>query len=285
MASIKTIRRRIRSIENTRKIFKAMETVAAAKLRRAQARAVAARPYSAKITEMLANLAGAANELEHPLFKAREVRRGALVLVTADRGLCGAYNANLVRAAEHRLRQAPPDSLALVLVGKKGRDYFRRRRWPVLASHVELPAEASLEFARRLTQDLIQRFVAGEVDRVEVMFSRFVSALTRRVTTEVFLPVGGGQAGEPPADRGTLFEPDAETIFAELLPRYATAKLFAGMADALASEHSARMIAMGAARKNAGELLDLLVLQRNRARQAMITKELLEIVAGAEALR
>lgn len=284
MADLKTIRRRIRTIGNTQKIFKAMETVAAAKLRRAQVRAQAARPYADRITEMLANLAGAATELEHPLFQAREVRRTALVVITADRGLCGAYNATLVRLAEQRLRQAAPDSLALVLVGKKGRDYFRRRRWPVLASYADLPPEASLEFARTLTDDLIQRFVSGEVDRVEIVYTHYVNALARRIQTEVFLPVGGGEA-KAALDRGTIFEPDPETIFAELLPRYAMAKLFAALADALASEHAARMVAMGAARKNAGDLLDILVLQRNRARQAMITKELLEIVAGAEALR
>ena len=284
MADLKTIRRRIRSITNTQKIFKAMETVAAAKLRRAQARAHAARPYATKITEVLSNLAGAASELDHPLFTAREVRRTALVVITADRGLCGAYNTNLIRTAEQRLREAPQGSLALVLVGKKGRDYFRRRKWPVLASHVELPPEASIELARALTRDLMARFVSGEVDRVELLFTHFVSVMTRRVETQVFLPVGTVE-GASPKDRGAIFEPDPESIFAELLPRYATAKLFAAMADALASQYAAQMMAMGAARKNAGELLDLLVLQRNRARQAMITKELLEIVAGAEALR
>jgi hypothetical protein len=158
----------------------------------------------------------------------------------------------------------------LVLLGKKGREYFKRRRYPVLASYTPLPTEASLEFARTLTEDLIARFLAGEVDRVEVMFTRFVSALNRRVVVEPFLPVGASRAREDAPAKGgdTIFEPDAESIFAELLPRYATAKLFAGMADALASEHSARMIAMGAARKNAGELIDLLTLQRNRLRQA-----------------
>lgn len=285
MSSLKVIRRRIRSIGNTQKIFKAMETVAAAKLRRAQHRAQAARPYAVKITEMLDNLSGAASELEHPLFQAREVKRTALVVVTAQRGLCGAYNTNLIRAAEERLRQAPEGSLALVLVGKKGRDYFRRRRWPTLVGRADVPAEAEIAFARELTEDLIARYLAGEIDRVELMYTQFVNAITRRIVTEVFLPIGGGRATGSGTDRGTIFEPGPERIFTDLLPRYATAKLFAAMADALASEHSARMIAMGAARKNAGELLDMLVLQRNRLRQAMITKELLEIVAGAEALK
>jgi F-type H+-transporting ATPase subunit gamma len=284
MATLRDIRRRIRSVKNTQQITKAMEMVAASKLRRAQARVVAARPYAAKITEMLRNLAGAASELEHPLFKAREVKSTALVVVTADRGLAGAYNANVIRAAELRLRQAQ-GSIQLVLVGRKGRDYFRRRKVAVLGSYAELPAEADLEFVRRLTNDLIEHFVSGRVDRVEVLYSQFLSALNRRLATEVFLPVGGDMAGDAPPDRGTIFEPNPEAIFAELLPRYATAKLFTVLAEALASEHGARMIAMGSARKNAGEMLDLLVLRRNRLRQAAITKEIAEIVGGAEALK
>jgi F-type H+-transporting ATPase subunit gamma len=282
MASLKELRRRIRSIKGTQQIFKAMEMVAAAKLRRAQTRALAARPYSMKISEMLANLSGAASDLQHPLLRAREVKTTALVLVTSDRGFAGAYNANMIRTAEHRLRAAEPGSLKLVCIGKKSRDYFRRRRYPVLSAHADLPREASLEFVRTLTQELTELYVSGQVDRVEVQYTQFVNALTRRVLTETFLPVGSGAQS---SDTNAIFEPDAESIFAELLPRYATAKLYAAMADALASEHSARMVAMGSARKNAGELVDALTLQRNRMRQASITKELAEIVGGAEALK
>ena len=284
MASLKELRRRIRSVKSTQQITKAMEMVAAAKLRRAQARALAARPYAAKLTGMLANLSGAAAELDHPLFKAREVKSTALVLVTSDRGLAGAYNTNLIRAADQRLRRAPAGSIQLVLLGKKGRDYFRRRKYPILGTYVDLPAEANLDFVRRLTQELIDHFVAGTVDRVEIQYTQFLSALNRRVVTEVFVPVGGGER-KGAGDSNIIFEPDAATIFAELLPRYATAKLFAAVADSLASEHSSRMVAMGSARKNAGELIDLLVLRRNRLRQAVITKELLDIVGGAEALK
>ena len=284
MASLKELRRRIRSVKSTQQITKAMEMVAAAKLRRAQARAIAARPYAAKMTEMLAHLSGAAAELENPLFKAREVKTTALVVVTSDRGLAGAYNTNLVRAAEHRLRAVPIGSIQLVLIGKKGRDYFKRRKYPVLGVYADLPAEASLEFVRALTQDLIGHFIAGTVDRVEVQFTQFISALNRRIVTEVFLPVGGGES-QAVGDSNTIFEPDAATIFSDLLPRYATAKLFAAMADSLASEHSSRMVAMGSARKNAGELVDKLTLTRNRLRQATITKEISEIVGGAEALK
>ncbi|NOT33211.1 MAG: ATP synthase F1 subunit gamma [Candidatus Eisenbacteria bacterium] len=285
MASLKDLRRRIRATKNMQQIFKAMEMVSAAKLRRAQQRAQAASPYAAKITEMLANLAGSASELEHPLFKVREVKTTALVVVTSQRGFCGAYNSNLIRATEQRLRAAAPGTIQLVLIGKKGNDYFRRRNWPILAAYTDLPGEANLEFARRIMQDLTEHFTSGTVDRVEVMYSHFLNALSRKIVTEVFLPVGASESQVVPQDRGTIFEPDPEIIFGELLPRYASAKLYAGMADALACEYSARMVAMGSARKNAGELVDSLTLTRNRLRQAAITKEIAELVGGVEALK
>jgi F-type H+-transporting ATPase subunit gamma len=285
MASLKDLRRRIRATKSMQQIFKAMEMVAAAKLRRAHQRAQASSPYAKKISEMLANLAGAASELDHPLFKTREVKVTALVVITSDRGFAGAYNINILRAAEQRLREAPAGAIQLVAVGRKGRDYLRRRSYPMLASYAELPGEASFEFARTLTTDLTERFVKGEVDRIEVMYSHYLSAMQRRVTTDVFLPVGAQVAGAATQDRGTIFEPDAESLFAELLPRYASAKLYAALADALASEHSARMVAMGSARKNAGDLVDSLTLTRNRLRQAAITREIAELVGGAEALK
>jgi F-type H+-transporting ATPase subunit gamma len=286
MASLKDLRRRIRATKSMQQIFKAMEMVAAAKLRRAQQRAQAASPYAAKISAMLANLSGAAAELEHPLFKVREVRTTALVLITADRGFAGAYNTAILRVAEQRLKAAAPGSLQCVVVGRKGRDYLRRRGYPVLAAHTDLPGEASLELARRITNDLTERFIAGEVDRVEILYTHFVNAIVRRVLTATFLPIGTGiGSGDATSAAGSaIFEPDAESIFAELLPRYATAMLYASMADALASEHSARMVAMGSARKNAGELVDALTLTRNRMRQAAITREISELVGGAEAL-
>jgi len=284
MASLKDIRRRIRATKSMQQIFKAMEMVAAAKLRRAQQRAMAASPYAQKITEMLDHLAGAASELDHPLFRTREVRSTALVLITADRGFAGTYNTNVLRYAERRVLDAAPGSIQLVALGRKARDYFRRRQIPMLAVHTDLPGEASLDFARKLTADLTELFVTEKVDRVEVVFTHFVNALVRKVQVEQFLPVGGAESGGG-KDAGTIFEPDAERIFGELLPRYATAKLYAAMADSLASEHSARMVAMGSARKNAGELVDSLTLTRNRLRQAAITREIAELVGGAEALK
>lgn len=286
MASLKDLRRRIRATKSMQQIFKAMEMVAAAKLRRAQLRAQAASPYAKKISDMLANLSGAAADLEHPLFKAREVKTTALVLITADRGFAGAYNTAVLRVAEQRLKQAAPGSVQCVVVGRKGRDYLRRRGYPVLATHTDLPGEASFELARQITNDLTERFLRGEVDRVEILYTHFVNAIVRKVLTETFLPIGAAATGtEQAASAGaTIFEPNAESIFAELLPRYATAKLYASLADSLASEHSARMVAMGSARKNAGELVDALTLTRNRLRQAAITREISELVGGAEAL-
>jgi len=286
MASLKDLRRRIRATKSMQQIFKAMEMVAAAKLRRAQARAQAASPYSRKIQAMLAHLIAAADELEHPLFQARETRVTALVVVTADRGFAGAYNTTVLRQAEQRLRQAAPGSMQVIVVGRKGRDYLRRRGYPVLAAHTDLPGEASVTLARELTDDLIRRFVEGEIDRVEILYTHFVNAIVRKIIAVTFLPVErGAEAGVQAAVASTIFEPDAASLFAELLPRYATAMLYAAMADALASEHSARMVAMGAARKNAGELVDALTLTRNRLRQAAITREISELVGGAEALK
>jgi F-type H+-transporting ATPase subunit gamma len=286
MASLKVLRRRIRSVTSTRQITKAMEMVAAAKLRRAQARALATRPYAIKLTGMLESLAAVAREQELPLFAAREVRRTALVVISSNRGLCGGFNTNLFRAAEERLRAAEPGSLALVLVGRKGRDHFRRRAWPVLATFADLGDDVGVESARRVTADLLERFEAGTVDKVEMLYTRFHSALRRQVTFETFLPIGaapGADAAE--AARDIIFEPGLESIFAALLPRFASARMLAALADSRASEEGARMTAMGAANKNAGELLDLLVLQRNRLRQSMITREILDIVGGAEALK
>jgi F-type H+-transporting ATPase subunit gamma len=285
MPSLKDLRRRIRATTSMGHIFKAMEMVAASKLRRAQARAQAATPYAAKMSEMLEKLAGAAEELDHPLFKVREVRNTVLLVVTADRGFAGNYNITILRAVEQRLRSAPAGSIRVVVIGRKGRDYLRRRGYPILAAHTDVRGEAFLDLARQITDDLAARFVSGEIDRVEILYTHFVNALVRRSVHEIFLPVGGGETRTVSADRGTIFEPDAETIFAQLLSRYAVARLYAAVADSQASEESARMVAMGSARKNAGELVDSLTLKRNRLRQAAITREISELVGGAEALK
>jgi len=315
MGSLKVIRRRIRSVTSTQQITKAMEMVAAAKLRRAQARAAATRPYAVRLTGMLERVAAVARERElaDPVLApapgpgaAADAGVTLLVVVTSDRGLCGGFNTTLFRAVEERLRTAAPGSVRLAVVGRRGRDYAAARRWPVAAVFTDVGTDASVAFARRVTEDVLGRFARREVARVELLYTHFLSALRREVTHETFLPIGAGgtQAGGTHArgthaERGSgsgsggedappagdvLLEPGLEPILEELLPRFATARMLAALADSRASEEGARMTAMGAASKNAGELLDALVLERNRLRQTMITREILDIVGGAEAL-
>lgn len=284
MATLRDIKRRIRSVQSTQQITKAMEMVAASKLRRAQGRVLAARPYAAGMEAMLENLAPAAAEAGHPLFTPRPVARRLLVVLGADRGLCGSYNANLFRAAESYLRSPEGREARLFLIGRKARDYFKRRAYPVLEARTDLPAEARLETAQALSARLQELYLAGEADAVELLYTQFVSTLSRRLVREAFLPVAARAEEAAPA-RDYIFEPAPGALLAELLPRYATTKLLQAISESLASEHAARMVAMSAARKNAGEMIDALVLQRNRLRQAGITKELAEIVGGAEALK
>jgi F-type H+-transporting ATPase subunit gamma len=292
MASLKVLRRRIRSVTSTQQITKAMEMVSAAKLRRAQGRALAARPYAVRLTAVLERVATAVAEREDDGGRALTGTapadaRTALVVMTSNRGLCGGFNTNLFRAAEERVAAQPAGDVGLVAVGRKGRDYFRRRRLPVLAEFADLGDEANVEGARRVTEDVLGRFQRGEVGRVEILYTRFFSAVRRQITFETFLPVApaaeaAGGAAAPARD--VLFEPGVGEVFDALLPRFATARMLAAWADSRASEEGARMMAMGAANKNAGELLDGLVLERNRLRQRLITKEILDIVGGAEAL-
>ena len=286
MATLRDIKRRIKSVRNTQQITKAMEMVAAAKLRRAQGRAVAARPYARGMEEMLGNLAATLTAMQHPLTEARPVHKRALLVFASNRGLAGSYNAQIIRFTEAILRGPEGGSLQLVLIGKKLNDYFRRRTYPVLSIHGDLPDQAQLEVAQRLTREAIDWFRNGEVDAVDLVYSQFVSAMTRNTVRVPFLPIG---AGAVPAAGGVardyIFEPNAAELVDRLLPRYVTTRMLQAFAESYASEHSARMLAMGAARKNAGELIDGLVLKRNRLRQATITKELSEIVGGAEALK
>ncbi len=291
MATLRDIKRRIKSVKNTQQITKAMEMVAAAKLRRAQGRAVAARPYARGMEEMLNNLAATLSAMQHPLTEARPVHKRALLVFASNRGLAGSYNAQIIRFTEQLLRGPDGPSFRLVLIGKKLNDYFRRRDYPVLAIHGDLPDQAQLEVAQQITRQAIEWFRNGEVDAVDLVYSQFVSAMTRNTVRRPFLPIGAaGGIVAAAAPKGTMandyiFEPNAAELVDRLLPRYVTTRMLQAFAESYASEHSARMLAMGAARKNAGELIDGLVLKRNRLRQATITKELSEIVGGAEALK
>jgi F-type H+-transporting ATPase subunit gamma len=295
--SLKVLRRRIRSVNNIRQITRAMEMVAAAKLRRTQGALAAGRPYATKLRELLAHLAEGSELGSHPLFVPREGNRKILVLYTADRGLCGSYNSNAIKRAEEVLRAEPDAQWQLVTIGRRGHDYFQRRRWPILDSVRTLGGQADGAEAQRVARLLVGRYLAGEIDGVWLLYQAFVSSVLSRPTLVRYLSLtpealgldekGGRNATArhdgPRVDY--LLEPSAGAVFDALLPRFLASRIYITMAEAAASEHSARMVAMNNATMNCDEMSDSLTLRMNNARQASITKELLEIVGGANAIQ
>jgi F-type H+-transporting ATPase subunit gamma len=286
LPSLRDIKRRIKSVESTKQITKAMEMVAAAKLRRAQSRVESARPYGLKMQQMLESLAGAAASLHHPLFEERKVNSTLLVIIAADRGFCGSYNSNVLRTAAKYLKETPQDSVKLGLVGKKAVDFFKKKPYPIAFKIPQTGGNADVQMVRNLSNTITRGFESGEYDEVKLLYTQFVTTTKYRLTLEKFLPI------EKPAEDGDsgmpslyIFEPSAEEIFANLVPRYCLTKVLSALLEAFASEFGSRMIAMGNATKNAKEMIDNLTLVRNKARQASITKELLDIVGGAEALK
>jgi F-type H+-transporting ATPase subunit gamma len=286
MATLKAIRKRISSIRNTQQITKAMKMVSAAKLRRAQEAAVQARPYADKMTELLKNLSARVSREAHPLLKLREEKKIHLLLFTSDRGLCGGYNANLIRAAESFIRrQGNGKEINFVLVGRKGADHFRRRRAQIADRHVNILATPAEELAGEIAEKVIDRFVKGETDAVYILYSHFRSALSQVPTLEKLLPVIVSEPDNPDQLTEYLYEPGVEALLASLLPRVTEVAIFRALLEATASEHGARMTAMDSATSNASKMMGTLTLQMNRARQASITRELMEIVGTAEALK
>lgn len=284
MPSLRDIRRRIRSVRNTQQITRAMQMVAAAKLRRAQQRVEASRPYANKMKQLLEALAGASGEFTHPLFEVRPVRREVLVLFSSDRGLCGSFNANLIRRAHLFLKERGPQASLLVPVGKKGMDHFKSRPYPLGQVYQDWQGNLDFERVKAITRYLTELFLAGEADRVHLLYTQFISTVSYRVVLEPFLPI------TPPAGAASLgtdyiFEPDAPELYGRLVPAFALTRVQIALAESLASEHGARMFAMSNATANAKEMINSLTLQYNKARQASITKEMLEIVGGAEALK
>ena len=285
MATIKDIRRRIRSIQSTQQITKAMEMVSAAKLRRAQDRIQLLRPYTGKMTDVLQSLATAASGRSDPLFDRREIKRQLCMVVASDKGLCGAFNANVFRQIEGDFPRDRRDTVDLVPVGKRASDYFGKRRWNIPHKVPELGDQLDLAKAQFLARFVTDRFKSGDVDQVDLIYTKFITTGTRRIVREILLPIAPPAAAEGRALKDYIFEPSADAIFGDLLPRYIQTRVMAALADSLASEHAARLVSMTAATKNAGEVIDALILVRNKLRQAAITKEISELVGGAEALR
>lgn len=285
MATLRDIRKRIHSVENIKQITKAMEMVAAARLRRAQAKAEQSQPYARKMRQILENLASASTDFTHPLYQEREVKRTGLVVVAADRGLCGSYNTNLFQAADRFLKNYPLDKIELILVGRKGVDYYRRRKWKIKHRIPEWGGKISFIQIKSLANQLVSWFQNGELDEVWLIYTHFISIASRKVLVEKFLNLEKPQSKKRKLFSDYIFEPNPAEIYAEILPRYCVTKIQTVLAEAYASELAARMISMGAATKNAEEMIEDLTLVRNKARQASITKEMLEITSGAEALK
>lgn len=286
-AGVREFKRRIRSVSNTQQITKAMKMVAAAKLRRAQENAETSRPYTETLQETLARLTAVTVDIEHPLLEKREeIRKVGYVVVTADRGLCGGYNTNIIRAVSTAIEEDERDvENKIIAVGRKVRDFYRKRGG-LEAEYVNLGDNVNYADAREIAQYVINAYENGELDEVYIVYARFVNVLRQIPTISKILPL------EPPKHEGVseeqfveyIYEPSAETILLTLLPRYVGSQIYHAMLEGKASEHGARMTAMGNATENAGEIIDSLTTQMNKARQQAITEEILDIVGGAEAL-
>jgi F-type H+-transporting ATPase subunit gamma len=299
MANLLDLRRRIKSVKNTQQITKAMKMLSAVNLRRAQERVTNARPFARKMTEVLTELAAHTDEnYHHPLLDRRGDERYLLVLITADKGLAGAFNANLIKAAQAFIREHDGQTIELMAVGRKGRDFFRRREINIVQEYIGLTGKGrvSYEEAAGMASDITQRFIEDEgIDKVFLLYNEFRSVLQQRVVVEQLLPVsrveeGGGETTA--ADGNTagaqnfveyVYEQPPAEIFSRLLPRLIETQVFRALLESIASEQGARMTAMDAASKNAGDLIGSLTLNMNRIRQAAITKEIIEVVSGAAA--
>jgi F-type H+-transporting ATPase subunit gamma len=281
MPALVDIRRRIRSVKNTQQITKAMKMVSAAKLRRAQDAMFAARPYARKMMEVLSGVAARAEEAAHPLLEQRVGERILLVVVTADKGLCGGFNANIIRTAVRFLEDKRPDAVELELLGRKGRDFFRRRHYRVRSEQIGLFQALRYDAAQSIARDLIKAFVGREVDQVYLIYNEFKSVIQQKIVVERLLPIERVAVSPKEPALEYLFEPGPEKIFAELLPKHVEVQVWRALLESAAAEHGARMAAMDAATRNAGDMIDRLTLYMNKVRQAAITKEIIEVVSGA----
>jgi F-type H+-transporting ATPase subunit gamma len=286
MPSLLDIRRRIRSVKNTQQLTKAMKTVSAAKLRRAQERVMSARPYADQLRNVLANLAGRVENISHPLLEVRPEERTLVVIVTADRGLCGAFNTNLIRATQTFLREKGSKAgTTLFPVGRKGRDFFRRREVPITSDYVNFFNKLDYGNARDIAKTITELYTEAKIDAVYIVYNEFKSAIQQRVSMEKLLPLGRADLGNVQATPAEyIFEQPPQQVFDRLLPRYVEIQVYRALLESAASEHGARMAAMDTASRNAGDMIESLTLNMNRVRQAAITREIIEVVSGAGAL-
>ncbi|MDF9840101.1 MULTISPECIES: ATP synthase F1 subunit gamma [unclassified Paenibacillus] len=283
--SMRDIKRQIKSVQNTRQITKAMEMVAASKLRKAQEKAEAARPYSEKLKEVVTNIAAATQDVTHPMLVSRPVKKTAYLIVTSDRGLAGGYNANILRkltlllAEKHKSK----DEYALFVIGRKGRDFLRRREYPIVEELTEMSDSPKFSDIKSIAYSAVQQFETGVYDELYICYNRFVNAISQVPTVDRLLPMDAVSGGHHEASANYEYEPSPEGVLGVLLPKYAETLIYSAVLDGKASELGAKMTAMGSATKNASKMIGELRLTYNRARQAAITQEITEIVAGANA--
>ncbi len=285
MANLRDIRKRIASVKSTQQITKAMQMVAASKLKRAHDSVVAARPYAIKMNEVLASLALRTEAGKHPLLQRREEKNVELIVMTSDRGLCGGFNHNVIKTSEKFVaeKQGEYENILISVVGKKVRDYYRRQGREFATEFLN-SGNITFSYAEEIAADVIDRYVEKTTDAVYVIYTEFKSAMTQNVIVQRLLPVEPMKLAEDEVAVEYIYEPSEDELLADILPRYVYTQLFRMLLESVASEHGSRMTAMDSATSNAVEMVDRLTLLYNRARQAAITTELMEIVSGAEAL-
>lgn len=289
MPSLKAIKKRIGSVKNTRQITKAMKMVSAAKLRRAQENIVAARPYASKMEEVLQSLAGCVEGDAHPLLEVREAKNLLLLVVTSDRGLCGGFNANLCKAADRYIKEHKDsyEQITLMTLGRKGYE-FLKNRYTVAKNYPNLISKPNYQTAALLGQEIIDGYLGGQYDQVVVLYNAFKTVMSQDITFQQLLPVVPPKAEAAVTDEPSveyIYEPSVKELLDEILPKNIEVQIFKAMLESVAAEHGARMTAMDSASKNASEMIGKLTLIYNRARQAAITKELMEIISGAESIK
>jgi len=287
MASLKSIKKRIVSVKNTRQITKAMKMVSAAKLRRAQENVVAARPYAQKMGEVLQSLAGNLEGDLHPLLQKRDAKKLLLIVVTSDRGLCGGFNSNLCKAGERYIKekQAEFEQISIMTVGRKGYEFLKSRH-TVYKNFANILSKPNYQSAAMLAQEVIEGYLAEEYDQVVMLFNSFRTVMSQDITFQQLLPiVPEEKAAADEAGVEYIYEPSVDDLLTEILPKNIEVQIFKAMLESVAGEHGARMTAMDSASKNASEMIGKLTLQYNRARQAAITTELMEIISGAESIK
>ncbi len=294
MPTIAELRQRVRATQKTQQITRTMQNVAASRLKRSEEQRRASRPYSERMEEFLQHLLPASADDSggllsggHPFLEPRDERSVAVVVVTSDRGLCGTYNGNVIRAAEEHLKRI--GEARLYLIGKKGNDYFKKRRWPIANRYLDLAGKVDFARIKGITEELIEAYLSGRADRIDLVYTTYRSALNIRAVVVKFLNLLPEESAAPPAGAAGgaqfIIEPDRPTLLSVFLPEYVASKMFLSLVEAFTAENSARMVAMKTATDNAGEVIEALTLARNKARQAAITKEILEIVTAGEALK